>query len=86
MRSHFFLFHQLVDTVVTQKKISEGLRANMKVDDDIEEMNFILSMKCPLSCMRIETPVRSKNCSHEQCFDLRVCFIILYFAYFLILL
>ena len=49
-----------------------GSRANMK-NDDIEEMNYALSMKCPLSCMRIETPVRSKSCTHEQCFDLRVC-------------
>jgi hypothetical protein len=62
--------NSLISHVVTNKMVSAASRANMK-NDDIEEMNYVLSMKCPLSCMRLQDPVRSKNCTHEQCFDLR---------------
>lgn len=29
----------------------------------------VMSLKCPLSTLRIDLPVRSKICSHGQCFD-----------------
>ncbi|SPO28208.1 related to SIZ1 - E3-like factor in the SUMO pathway [Ustilago trichophora] len=38
-------------------------------DDDIEAGAATMSLKCPLSYMRIVTPCRSTHCSHAQCFD-----------------
>jgi hypothetical protein len=39
--------------------------------DGIEEVNYMLSLRCPLSFMRIIEPSKSKYCSHAQCFDLK---------------
>ncbi|KAJ3538088.1 hypothetical protein NM688_g6572 [Phlebia brevispora] len=38
-------------------------------DDDIIAGSQKLSLKCPLSYMRIATPCRSSTCVHAQCFD-----------------
>lgn len=38
-------------------------------DTDIVATSSILSLKCPLSTLRIEVPCRSTICSHNQCFD-----------------
>ena len=38
-------------------------------DTDIIATSTIMSLKCPLSTMRIEVPCRSSVCSHNQCFD-----------------
>ncbi|KIP11381.1 hypothetical protein PHLGIDRAFT_114515 [Phlebiopsis gigantea 11061_1 CR5-6] len=38
-------------------------------DDDIVAGSQKLSLKCPLSYMRIATPCRSAHCVHSQCFD-----------------
>lgn len=38
-------------------------------DDDIVAGSQKLSLKCPLSYMRITTPTRSLHCVHSQCFD-----------------
>ncbi|KAF9457450.1 PINIT domain-containing protein [Collybia nuda] len=38
-------------------------------DDDIIAGPQKMSLKCPLSFMRINTPCRSSRCVHSQCFD-----------------
>jgi len=38
-------------------------------DEDIETTSTVMSLKCPLSFMRLQLPCRSTICSHNQCFD-----------------
>lgn len=38
-------------------------------DSDLVATSSVMSLKCPLSTLRIELPVRSKICTHIQCFD-----------------
>ncbi|MCJ1288344.1 SUMO ligase siz1 [Xylographa opegraphella] len=38
-------------------------------DGDIVTTSSIMSLKCPLSTLRIDTPCRSTICTHNQCFD-----------------
>jgi E3 SUMO-protein ligase PIAS1 len=38
-------------------------------DPDIEAMSSVMSLKDPVSYMRITLPCRSNICSHNQCFD-----------------
>ncbi|WVQ76972.1 hypothetical protein IAR50_006651 [Cryptococcus sp. DSM 104548] len=45
------------------------LRRQQDEDDDIVAGTASLSLKDPLSYMRISRPIRSKKCSHLQCFE-----------------
>lgn len=38
-------------------------------DADIIATSMIMSLKCPLSTLRMVLPCRSTICSHNQCFD-----------------
>ncbi|QGA21917.1 hypothetical protein EYB26_009631 [Talaromyces marneffei] len=38
-------------------------------DADIVATSTVMSLKCPLSTLRIEIPCRSISCTHNQCFD-----------------
>ncbi|KAK0563067.1 E3 SUMO-protein ligase pli1 [Tilletia horrida] len=38
-------------------------------DDEIEAGAVKMTLRCPLSAMRIKVPSRSKRCTHRQCFD-----------------
>lgn len=38
-------------------------------DPDIEVGSRVVSLKCPLSYTRIQTPCRGVGCRHNQCFD-----------------
>ena len=38
-------------------------------DPEIVATSSIMSLKCPLSTLRIDVPCRSSVCSHNQCFD-----------------
>jgi len=38
-------------------------------DADIVATSTVLSLKCPLSTLRISVPCRSTICTHNQCFD-----------------
>mmetsp|Transcript_27423 Transcript_27423/g.51186 ORF Transcript_27423/g.51186 Transcript_27423/m.51186 type:complete len:543 (-) Transcript_27423:197-1825(-) len=38
--------------------------------DELIQMDVVLTLNCPLSCGRIQTAARGKNCNHPQCFDL----------------
>ncbi|KDN68394.1 putative MIZ/SP-RING zinc finger [Colletotrichum sublineola] len=68
---------------LTQKELAEKIKAGKKIpkhkvieeiskkaaDTDIVTTSQVLSLKCPLSYMRLDVPCRSVNCSHIQCFD-----------------
>ncbi|RPD55819.1 hypothetical protein L227DRAFT_532655 [Lentinus tigrinus ALCF2SS1-6] len=65
---------QLVDRLRKGKyKRREDILADMNKsaseDDDIVAGHQKMSLKCPLSYMRIQTPCRSSSCVHPQCFD-----------------
>ncbi|RDB28615.1 E3 SUMO-protein ligase pli1 [Hypsizygus marmoreus] len=57
----------------TKQKSSLDIRrsmvASLSEDDDIIAGPQKMSLKCPLSFMRINTPCRSSQCVHSQCFD-----------------
>jgi hypothetical protein len=40
---------------------------------DVEEGEVYISLKCPLSIMRLRAPAKGAKCRHAQCFDLQVC-------------
>lgn len=42
---------------------------NRAEDTDIVATSSVMSLKCPLSTLRIEVPCRSVVCTHNQCFD-----------------
>ncbi|KAF8213099.1 PINIT domain-containing protein [Mycena galopus ATCC 62051] len=79
----FYLLAQLVETVNVETlvlelkktgfKSSHDIRrdmiSSMTVDEDIVAGPQKMSLKCPLSYMRVNTPCRSRKCTHSQCFD-----------------
>ncbi|KIY50460.1 hypothetical protein FISHEDRAFT_71516 [Fistulina hepatica ATCC 64428] len=79
----YYLVVMLVQTTSVEKLVND-LKANhrrssadvlqqMKVqmteDDDIVAGSQKMSLKCPLSFLRVNTPCRSTKCVHPQCFD-----------------
>jgi E3 SUMO-protein ligase PIAS1 len=38
--------------------------------EEIEGLDYILSLRCPLSIDTIKVPARGEKCKHPQCFDL----------------
>ncbi|KAL2754663.1 hypothetical protein ACRALDRAFT_1076278 [Sodiomyces alcalophilus JCM 7366] len=63
----------LVTRIKSGKKIPKASViqeiSNKAADADIVTTSQVLSLKCPLSYMRLELPCRSLICSHIQCFD-----------------
>ncbi|KAJ5675889.1 hypothetical protein N7462_008786 [Penicillium macrosclerotiorum] len=64
---------ELVAELKSRKLISkEQVVREMKnraEDTDIVATSSIMSLKCPLSTLRIQVPCRSIVCTHNQCFD-----------------
>ncbi|ODH13656.1 hypothetical protein ACO22_07046 [Paracoccidioides brasiliensis] len=64
---------QLVKQLQSRKIISsEQVIREMKnraEDADIVATSAVMSLKCPLSTLRIAIPCRSMICAHNQCFD-----------------
>ncbi|KAJ5715043.1 uncharacterized protein N7483_012224 [Penicillium malachiteum] len=64
---------ELVAQLKSRKLISkEQVLREMKnraEDSDIVATSSIMSLKCPLSTLRIQVPCRSVVCTHNQCFD-----------------
>lgn len=56
---HPILAYNLTKSLVTRKAH----------DAEIEMSSQVLSLKCPLSYMRLDTPCRATTCTHVQCFD-----------------
>ncbi|KAG7450572.1 uncharacterized protein BT62DRAFT_927854 [Guyanagaster necrorhizus] len=64
------LVDKLAQTGYTDAKdIQAKMKASMSDDDDIIVGPQKMSLKCPLSFMRVQTPCRSSKCVHPQCFD-----------------
>ncbi|KAJ7309424.1 PINIT domain-containing protein [Mycena albidolilacea] len=61
--------HLLKTRFVSGADIRRQMVASMSKDDDIIAGSLKMSLKCPLSFMRIITPCRSAKCTHSQCFD-----------------
>ncbi|KAK1640328.1 MIZ/SP-RING zinc finger protein [Colletotrichum phormii] len=53
---------------IPKNKVIEEI-SKKAADTDIVTTSQVLSLKCPLSYMRLDVPCRSVNCSHIQCFD-----------------
>ncbi|KAI9923545.1 SUMO ligase siz1 [Aspergillus wentii] len=64
---------ELVAELKARKTISnEQVLREMKNkadDSEIVATSSVMSLKCPLSTLRIEVPCRSVICTHNQCFD-----------------
>jgi len=72
-----------VETISTQSIINSVKRASISrstsltklkesftENSEIEQLHLTISLICPITKLKIETPVRSKQCNHLQCFDL----------------
>ncbi|CAA7258697.1 unnamed protein product [Cyclocybe aegerita] len=64
----------LVENLKTQHRrsaqdIQQKMRQALSDDDDIIAGPQKMSLKCPLTFVRISTPCRSFKCVHPQCFD-----------------
>ncbi|KZO98380.1 hypothetical protein CALVIDRAFT_535464 [Calocera viscosa TUFC12733] len=53
----------------SKEEILTRIKQSNKEDDDIVAGPASLSLKCPMSYIRINIPCRSKYCVHSQCFD-----------------
>ncbi|KAF8742178.1 PINIT domain, partial [Rhizoctonia solani] len=79
----FYMLAQLVETTTVQEIVAklkagkqrskndvlESMRKAAQIDADIEAGPQKMSLKCPASYIRINTPCRSSTCVHPQCFD-----------------
>ncbi|KAI8580611.1 hypothetical protein K450DRAFT_236429 [Umbelopsis ramanniana AG] len=58
----------------SQCAVSESVESSVQSgeDDEIECMqdSIKVSLRCPISLLRIKEPVKGVNCSHVECFDL----------------
>ncbi|KAM0448126.1 hypothetical protein ACHAQK_000105 [Fusarium lateritium] len=63
----------LVDRIANGKRISiESVKQELNAkaqDPDVVATSQVLSLKCPLSYMRLSLPCRGLSCTHLQCFD-----------------
>ncbi|KAH9873009.1 hypothetical protein J1614_005405 [Plenodomus biglobosus] len=54
--------------VITRQSVLNEMMKNAN-DPDIEVGSSVMSLKDPISTLRIQTPCRSTVCTHNQCFD-----------------
>lgn len=62
--------HQRICMTASAKPKLKRLRSEPSNDDGIAIGETRISLRCPLTVMRIATPVRGQNCNHPQCVDL----------------
>ncbi|KAL1980584.1 hypothetical protein VTN96DRAFT_3952 [Rasamsonia emersonii] len=53
---------------ISKEQVLREMR-NRAEDAEIVATSTVMSLKCPLSTLRIEVPCRSVVCTHNQCFD-----------------
>ncbi|KDN52148.1 hypothetical protein K437DRAFT_32972 [Tilletiaria anomala UBC 951] len=58
----------LQDNILSKESVLATMKARAQ-DDDIVAGAATVSLKDPLSLMKMTKPARSKNCDHVQCFD-----------------
>jgi SUMO ligase MMS21 Smc5/6 complex component len=52
-----------------------SVKTESKDDElEVEEVDALVSLRCPLSIDRIVTPAKGRLCSHRRCFDLEVSY------------
>ncbi|GAM29183.1 hypothetical protein SAMD00019534_123590 [Acytostelium subglobosum LB1] len=63
---------QLVEQAKSRETNSQttALLQPKNADQDIEELSYDISARCPLAIMKISHPAKTSNCKHLQCFDL----------------
>jgi len=66
---------ELTNKKINSSKISyenslKNVQESFKNDNEIEQVSLKVSLRCPLSLMRIKNPVRGDECQHIECFDL----------------
>ena len=62
-------FHQTICTPAENKPKLKNI-AFENNDDDVVCGDVKISLRCPLSIIRINIPIRGSNCNHPQCIDL----------------
>jgi len=55
---------------ISKKTIKEMIEM-MDIASDLPPLKYFVSLKCPVTKVRITLPVISVNCNHLQCFDAR---------------
>lgn len=60
------MFHDSQSRTISADTMAVTKAAN---DPDVVATSTVLSLKCPLSYMRLRLPCRSITCTHIQCFD-----------------
>eukprot|EP00667_Euglena_gracilis_P004046 EG_transcript_4062 len=60
----------LADEKKRVKGLFEPQKGRHEDEEEIEAVGLQVSLQCPLSYMRIMTPVKGFDCRHIQCFDL----------------
>ena len=55
--------------VVPADSVKKAFFKKKSKNDDIESIGITLPLKCPLTMVRIEIPVRGSKCKHLACFD-----------------
>ncbi|KAL9641058.1 MAG: hypothetical protein Q9204_000371 [Flavoplaca sp. TL-2023a] len=53
---------------ISKDQVIREMASNAQ-DSDVQAIGSIISLKCPLSTLRIDVPCRSTVCAHNQCFD-----------------
>lgn len=56
-------------TVKSSQSVLTQLRQDFGERDGISTASITVSLRCPLSLLRLTTPLRSSRCKHPQCFD-----------------
>lgn len=66
----------LLEQILSQPKILRAATLyylkqtmNEDTDDDLITTSTVMSLNCPISCMRMKHPAKSTACKHLQCFD-----------------
>ncbi|ORX87899.1 hypothetical protein BCR32DRAFT_239808 [Anaeromyces robustus] len=71
IHANFNIVFNILETEDEFKKQTGGNLSNSDDDDlIIVDPNITISLKCPISLIRIMNPVRGKRCQHLQTFDL----------------
>jgi E3 SUMO-protein ligase PIAS1 len=55
-------------SVIRKQKVLDAM-SHANADPDIAATSIRMSLKDPISTMRITVPIRSSHCTHNQCFD-----------------
>ena len=55
--------------VVSADSVKKAFFKKKTKDNDIESVGITLPLKCPLTMVRMRTPVRGSKCKHLTCFD-----------------